>query len=36
MYTYAKNFPKDIIPHIKEGGEINDSIHNYRRPKPTE
>lgn len=34
MYNYAKNFPKDIIPHIKDGGGINDEIHNYKRPKP--
>ena len=34
MYSYAKNFPKQIIPHIKEGGAINDIIHNYQRSKP--
>ena len=35
MYTFSKNFPKDQIPHVMEGGEINDMIHNYRRPKTT-
>jgi len=34
MYNYAKNFPKDIIPHIKDGGGINDEIHNYKRSQP--
>lgn len=36
MSTFAKHFPTDIIPHIKANGEINDNIHNYRRPKPNE
>jgi hypothetical protein len=35
MYSYAKRFPKEIIPHVNEAKEINDIIHNYRRLKPT-
>jgi len=34
MYSYVKTFPKEIIPHIKAGGGINDEIHNYKRLKP--
>ena len=34
MGTFAKQFPTDVIPHIKDNGDIKDSIHNYRRPKP--
>ena len=33
MYKYAREFPNKIIPHITEAGEINDVIHNYKRPK---
>ena len=29
MYYYAKSFPKELIPHIKEGNKINDNIQNY-------
>lgn len=36
MGTFAKQFPTDIIPHITDGKEINDRIHNYRRPKPSQ
>ena len=32
MYAYTKEFPIEIIPHITENGEINDLIHNYKRP----
>ena len=35
MYSYAKKFPKEIIPHVNEAKEINDIIHNYQRLKPT-
>ena len=34
MSTFAKQFPTDVIPHITDNGSINDTIHNYRRPKP--
>lgn len=30
MFTYASNFDKDCIPHISEGNQIVDKIHNYR------
>jgi hypothetical protein len=33
MQKYVKKFPKKIIPHMTEAHEINDIIHNYRRPK---
>jgi len=33
MYRYAREFPTKIIPHCTENGEINDIIHNYKRPK---
>lgn len=33
MYMYSREFPQKIIPHITEIGEINDNIHNYKRPK---
>ena len=35
MYSYAKKFPKEIIPHVNEAKEINDIIHNYQRLKPS-
>jgi hypothetical protein len=31
MNNYVKKFPKEIIPHITEGRDICDHIHNYRR-----
>jgi hypothetical protein len=34
MNNYAKNFPKEIIPHITENNEINDLIHNYKLSNP--
>ena len=34
MYKYSKEFPVKVIPHVTEMGEINDTIHNYKRPKP--
>lgn len=35
MYNYARSFPKDIIPHIRDDHTINDTIHNYiKRPIP--
>ena len=30
MYKYANEFPAKEIPHINEGFEIVDHIHNYR------
>lgn len=36
MYVYSREFPTKIIPHITEIGEINDNIHNYKRPKMKE
>jgi hypothetical protein len=36
MYVYSREFPQKIIPHITEIGEINDNIHNYKRPKMKE
>jgi hypothetical protein len=36
MSTFAKQFPIEVIPHITDNGSINDTIHNYRRPKPKE
>ena len=33
MYKYANAFPAEEIPHINEGYEIVDHIHNYTRPK---
>jgi len=34
MYKFSKEFPIKVIPHVTEAGEINDIIHNYKRPKP--
>ena len=39
MFTYASNFDKDCIPHISEGNQIVDKIHNFRllnKPKEEE
>ena len=36
MYKYSREFPIKIIPHVTELGEINDVIHNYKRPKAKE
>jgi hypothetical protein len=33
IYQYRKEFPYKIIPYITENGEINDIIHNYKKPK---
>mmetsp|Transcript_15752 Transcript_15752/g.24241 ORF Transcript_15752/g.24241 Transcript_15752/m.24241 type:complete len:281 (+) Transcript_15752:900-1742(+) len=33
MYRYAREFPIKVIPHCTESGDINDIIHNYKRPK---
>lgn len=33
MYKYANEFPAEEIPHINEGYDIVDHIHNYTRPK---
>lgn len=33
MFRYAREFPIKVIPHVTEQGEINDTIHNYKRPK---
>ena len=33
MYRYAREFPTKVIPHCTENGDINDIIHNYKRPK---
>lgn len=33
MYKYANEFPAEAIPHINEGYEIIDNVHNYARPK---
>ena len=36
MSVFCWEFPWDIIPHIRENGDICDNIHNYRRPKASE
>lgn len=33
MFKYTKDFPIKIIPHVTEGNEINDVIHNYKKTK---
>eukprot|EP00347_Sterkiella_histriomuscorum_P010573 403375759 len=35
MFKYTKDFPIKIIPHVTEGDEINDIIHNYKKNKST-
>lgn len=36
MSYFARWFPTEEIPHIMQNGEINDIIHNYRRPKASD
>lgn len=33
MFKYTKDFPIKVIPHITEGQEINDVIHNYKKTR---
>ena len=36
MFKYTKDFPIKVIPHITEGKEINDVIHNYKKTKSSQ
>ncbi len=36
MFKFTKDFPIKVIPHITEGQEVNDIIHNYKKNRTTQ